>query len=162
MRDANDGQNGGSDPAGDSRNARLGWTVWGGKAALAALVFAIAAISASAPVLDAVEVAVTGEGKNPGGVTPGTDGDDDIIGRLGAGDVVDAGRGNDSVWGRGGADVVRLGEGRDYVSAGSGSDVIYARDGERDVVYCGNDMDRVQADEYDETHECEDLNPNDE
>lgn len=162
MRDANDGQDGGSDPPGDSYSTRRGWIAWGSKSALATLVFGLAAITASAPVWDAVEVAVTGEVKKPGGVTPGTDGDDTITGRLEGGDVVDAGMGDDSVWGRGGADVVRLGEGRDYVSAGSGSDVIYARDGERDVVYCGNDMDRVQADEYDETHECEDLNPNDE
>ena len=74
-------------------------------------------------------------------------GGDDRIAGLGGNDAVDGGTG---------ADEIDAGPGRDAIRGNWGNDIIVARDGERDVVSCGLDVDRVVADAIDVIREdCE-------
>lgn len=99
----------------------------------------------------------------------GTDDPEELRG-LGGDDRLAASGGDDCIRGEGGDDYVlgfdgddRLwgGPGRDELNGGTGNDTIYARDGERDVVRCGenliheHDLDTVYADRVDSLHECE-------
>jgi uncharacterized repeat protein (TIGR01451 family) len=102
----------------------------------------------------------------------GGDGDDTLIGAEGSDwisggngiDMLIGGVGNDTMLGGAGADTLRGdagddklngGRGFDLLNGGTGNDHIDARDGERDVVYCGFGNDTVLADPLDETLACE-------
>jgi Ca2+-binding RTX toxin-like protein len=64
--------------------------------------------------------------------------------------------GNDTLRGGGGNDVLDGGRGRDRLDGGPGNDLIRARDGERDVITCGQGRDRVLADRRDSVaRDCE-------
>ena len=82
----------------------------------------------------------------------GGDGDDTITGSSDGmptdpdffdtqlfGDVIDAGPGNDTVFGLGGADLIRGGDGDDHIESGSGSDYVLAGAGQ-DWVFVGHDL----------------------
>lgn len=66
-----------------------------------------------------------------------------------AADTVDGGGGNDRIASGAGNDVVTGGPGVDEIDAGPGDDDIRVRDGEADVVTCGEGTDRVDADSFD-------------
>jgi hypothetical protein len=93
----------------------------------------------------------------------GRSGDDGVSGNAGN-DRVSAGSGNDRVYGRSGDDGVSGNAGDDRVDGGPGKDRLFgrrgddlidARDGERDLVYCGTGRDTVRADREDVLHRCE-------
>jgi Ca2+-binding RTX toxin-like protein len=64
-------------------------------------------------------------------------------------DIVDGGVGNDQIDGGTGNDTLTGGPGRDLVLAGGGNDLIKLRDGRKDVVHCGSEVDLVLADRFD-------------
>jgi Tol biopolymer transport system component len=78
-------------------------------------------------------------GTSKGEMICALDGSDKIYG-LGGNDKIDPGAGND---------VVYPGPGRDRVIASDGNDTVYSRDGTRDVIACGDGVDRVFADRLD-------------
>jgi Ca2+-binding RTX toxin-like protein len=84
-------------------------------------------------VLTSVEDAFTGSGA------------DTLSGTAGS-NVVGTGDGNDAINALGGAD---------SVFAGDGDDTIEARDGANDRIDCGDGVDTVQADQFDELTDCE-------
>lgn len=94
----------------------------------------------------------------------GLDGNDRIRGRAGN-DVLFGGSGNDRLEGNSGNDELeggsgkdRLigGPGRDDLDGGSGNDRIEARDGVRDIIFCGSGRDVVIADRRDSIRDdCE-------
>jgi Ca2+-binding RTX toxin-like protein len=93
----------------------------------------------------------------------GRSGDDGASGNAGD-DRVSAGSGDDRVFGRTGNDGVSGNAGDDRVDGGSGNDRLFgrrgddfldARDGERDLVYCGSGHDTVRADRADLLRGCE-------
>jgi N-acetylglucosamine-6-sulfatase len=57
--------------------------------------------------------------------------------------------GRDTLWGLHGNDLLRGGRGRDRILAGPGRDRILDREGARDVIACGQGVDRVLADRLD-------------
>jgi Ca2+-binding RTX toxin-like protein len=63
--------------------------------------------------------------------------------------------GDDGVSGNAGDDRLDGGTGRDRLFGRAGADLIDARDGERDVVYCGTGRDTVRADREDLLRGCE-------
>ena len=69
--------------------------------------------------------------------------------------TVDAGAGNDSVWGGPAADVLNGAAGIDDVRGGDGNDTIEARDGQADTIDCGAGDDRAYADAVDTVVNCE-------
>ena len=90
--------------------------------------------------------------------------DDSIVNQSSLPATLDAGVGNDTVWGGAGAETLRGGEGNDVVTAGAGADTvdagsgddqIDARDGAFDVVACGDGTDSVQSDTMDFLIGCE-------
>jgi hypothetical protein len=102
----------------------------------------------------------------------GGPGGETLVGRAGADrlrgfdgdDCLDGGNGNDSLWGgkgndtlngRGGKDSIDGGPGADVLIGGPGNDVIGARDGEPDIITCGNGRDSVRADRADRVSGCE-------
>jgi Ca2+-binding RTX toxin-like protein len=82
-------------------------------------------------------------------------GHDDTISGLGGNDTLTGGAGDDMIKGGAGNDIVTGGSGADKLYGGDGSDTIYAADGERDTVDCGAGKDRVVADGFDKTVNCE-------
>ena len=64
-------------------------------------------------------------------------------------DTVDGGVGSDEIDGGTGNDTLTGGPGRDLILAGGGTDLIKARDGSRDIVHCGSELDLVLADRFD-------------
>ena len=64
-------------------------------------------------------------------------------------DRIDGLAGNDLIRSGNGDDTVTGGRGRDTIDAAGGRDVIMVRDGERDVVQCGSELDTVLADRKD-------------
>lgn len=72
---------------------------------------------------------------------------DDVLAGAGGGDRIEGGDGSDRITG---------GPGRDRLLGEGGPDRIFARDGERDVVVCGGNVDRVAADHRDRvSRDCE-------
>jgi Ca2+-binding RTX toxin-like protein len=68
--------------------------------------------------------------------------------------------GDDFITGSDGGDSLTGGAGRDRISGRGGNDTIRVRDGERDVVRCGDGQDSVLADRIDAIgHDCERTNP---
>jgi hypothetical protein len=61
----------------------------------------------------------------------------------------------DDIKGGAGSDYITGGDGRDSIEGGGLNDNINARDGERDVVFCGPGQDAVFADSFDVTDQCE-------
>jgi uncharacterized repeat protein (TIGR01451 family) len=86
----------------------------------------------------------------------GADGRDRLIGGVGN-DRIDGGKKSDRIDGGPGDDEIVPGTGRDHVWAGSGNDIVNARDGSRDIVYCGPGTDRVRADRRDVLRGCEQV-----
>jgi dipeptidyl aminopeptidase/acylaminoacyl peptidase len=87
----------------------------------------------------------------------GLGGDDRITGGDGH-DEIDGGRGDDWISGGPYGDVLVGGPGRDRIDGGLGPDLIRVRDGERDIVRCGNGPDRVLADAHDVVaRDCEEV-----
>jgi Ca2+-binding RTX toxin-like protein len=93
----------------------------------------------------------------------GRSGDDGVSGNAGD-DRVSAGSGDDRAYGRSGDDGVSGNAGDDRVDGGGGNDRLFgrggndlvdARDGQRDVVYCGTGRDTVRADREDLLRGCE-------
>lgn len=80
---------------------------------------------------------------------------DDVIYGLGGNDTLLGGAGDDRIYGGAGNDVITGGAGADRLFGGPGSDTIYAADGERDYIDCGPGRDRVVADSFDITVNCE-------
>jgi RTX calcium-binding nonapeptide repeat (4 copies)/WD40-like Beta Propeller Repeat len=80
--------------------------------------------------------------------------DDRIFGR-GGNDTVTGGAGDDLIEGGDGNDIITGGSGADRLYGGPASDTIYAADGERDTIDCGAGRDRVVADSFDKTVNCE-------
>jgi hypothetical protein len=87
-------------------------------------------------------------------VVSGGPGNDDVAGGTGN-DVIRVGAGDDAVSGGPGDDHIFAGAGNDVIDAGPGNDTIYARDGERDTVYCGPGRDFVTFDPQDVLVGCE-------
>ena len=89
----------------------------------------------------------------------GGPGNDLLVGTRGADDWMQGGPGNDELQGDSERDRLYGGPGRDRIFGGQGGDRIYTRDGERDVVVCGNGgwgRDRVWADRRDfVSRDCE-------
>ena len=82
----------------------------------------------------------------------GGPGDDLLVGTRGADDWMQGGPGDDELQGDSERDRLYGGAGRDRIFGGEGGDRIYTRDGERDVVVCGDGgwgRDRVYADRRD-------------
>ena len=81
----------------------------------------------------------------------GNGGDDRLTGSSGgpSEDVLDGGKGDDVIEGLLGPDKITGGSGRDRLSGGGGNDTINARDGERDVVNCGQGDDTATVDRFD-------------
>jgi Domain of unknown function DUF11/WD40-like Beta Propeller Repeat/RTX calcium-binding nonapeptide repeat (4 copies) len=80
----------------------------------------------------------------------------DSICALSGSDSVDAGAGDDEIDGGTGNDTVTAGPGRDVVLGGGGNDLIRSRDGRRDVVRCGADLDLAFVDRIDAVdRDCE-------
>jgi hypothetical protein len=80
---------------------------------------------------------------------------DRIHGRRGA-DRLRGDGGDDCIYGGRGRDRVNGGPGEDLLIGGGHSDRIFARDGERDVVFCGTGRsDRAQLDRLDRARKCE-------
>ena len=77
-----------------------------------------------------------------------------ICGRPGW-DFIDGRGGNDTIEAGSGVDIVVAGPGRDSVFGGGGGDTVRVRDGERDVVDCGTEIDVVVADRKDVLRHCE-------
>ena len=73
----------------------------------------------------------------------------DSICAFGGNDTVDAGIRNDQIDGGTGNDTLTGGPGRDLILAGGGNDLIKLRDGSRDIVHCGSEVDLVFADRLD-------------
>lgn len=69
--------------------------------------------------------------------------------------TVDAGPGNDEVWGGTGADTITGGTGLDKLNGGTGNDRILAADGEADTIDCGEGDDRAVTDASDVVTNCE-------
>ena len=82
-------------------------------------------------------------------------GNDDTISGLGGNDALTGGAGDDVIKGGTGNDIITGGSGADKLYGGDGSDTIYAGDGERDTIDCGAGKDRVVADSFDKTVNCE-------
>jgi Ca2+-binding RTX toxin-like protein len=75
----------------------------------------------------------------------GESGRDRIHGENGN-DVLIGGNGNDILWGDSGGDYLKGGPGVDRFFGGYGNDLIDSRDGITEHVYCGEGIDRVEAD----------------
>ncbi|MCA9137526.1 MAG: hypothetical protein KDB00_12230 [Planctomycetales bacterium] len=78
-------------------------------------------------------------------ITGSSDGasiDPDFFDTTFFGDVIDAGPGNDTVYGLGGADLIRGGDGDDHIESGTGRDHVIAGDG-NDWVFVGFDLGEV-------------------
>jgi Ca2+-binding RTX toxin-like protein len=76
--------------------------------------------------------------------------------------VLDGGDGNDILRGGLGSDSLRGGFGTDRIFGGGGSDTISARDGQRDLISCGDAADRVLIDPPGTdivSRDCESVNP---
>jgi hypothetical protein len=82
-------------------------------------------------------------------------GHDDTISGLGGNDTLLGGAGDDKIEGGAGNDIITGGSGVDRLYGGDGSDTVYAADGERDTIDCGAGKDRVVADSFDKTVNCE-------
>ncbi len=78
-------------------------------------------------------------------VSDGT-GDDDVLNGSGDGDRIN---------GRGGDDVIDGRGGEDCLAGGAGRDKVNAKDGDRDVVRCGDGQDRARVDREDRVVGCE-------
>ena len=63
--------------------------------------------------------------------------------------MLDGGKGDDVIEGLLGPDKITGGPGRDRLSGGGGDDTINARDGERDMVNCGQGTDTATVDRID-------------
>lgn len=63
---------------------------------------------------------------------------------TGKADTIDAGAGNDDIWGYGGSDTLRGGAGRDEIRGGDGKDMLYGGDG-HDELEGGNGNDRLHG-----------------
>jgi Ca2+-binding RTX toxin-like protein len=89
-------------------------------------------------------------------VQNGGDGRDRIWAHAGR-DTSNGENGNDRLWAVAVADVLSLGdEEGDTLNGGAGNDRIHVRDGERDVVDCGDGArDRAFTDQFDTTANCE-------
>jgi Ca2+-binding RTX toxin-like protein len=72
-------------------------------------------------------------------------------------DSSDGGDGHDVLWALARADVIAIGDpDGDELSGGAGGDLFRVRDGEVDVVHCGDGVDLVLADQFDELdNDCE-------
>jgi Tol biopolymer transport system component len=87
----------------------------------------------------------------------GTPGHDALCG-LGGGDTIEGGAGADALDGGQGNDTVDGGPGRDRLFGGAGYDTVLARDGARDVVDCGKDVDTAVVDRLDQVAKnCENV-----
>jgi Ca2+-binding RTX toxin-like protein len=73
----------------------------------------------------------------------------DSICAFSGSDTVDGGAGNDEIDAGTGNDTVSGGPGRDLVLGDEGNDLIKARDGSRDTIRCGSELDLVLADRQD-------------
>lgn len=73
----------------------------------------------------------------------------DSICAFAGSDTVDGGVGNDEVDGGTGNDTLTGGPGRDLIVGGGGNDLIKVRDGNRDRIRCGSELDLVLADRRD-------------
>ena len=99
-------------------------------------------------------LAVTQSGGTGNNTLYGTTYPDVLDGGTGD-DVLYGYAGNDRLFGGTGSDWIFVGYGYDYIDAGTGSDVIYARDGYRDIIYCGTGFDYVRYDFWDVLYNCE-------
>lgn len=107
-------------------------------------------IAASPPHVKGRRIVGTAKGEYLAG-----GGHDDVIYGLGGNDTLPGGAGDDRIYGGPGNDVITGGAGADRLFGGPGSDTIYAADGERDFIDCGAGRDRVVADPFDQTVNCE-------
>jgi Tol biopolymer transport system component len=88
-------------------------------------------------------------------IAHGEDGADELVGGTEV-DHLDGGPGPDVLRGEGSRDVLRGGQGPDRLYGGIARDLLLARDGERDVINCGPQRDRVIADRLDRvSRNCE-------
>jgi Ca2+-binding RTX toxin-like protein len=78
-------------------------------------------------------------------------------------DTSDGGDGNDMLWALARVDVSAIGDAEgDELSGGNGRDLFLVRDGEVDLVHCGEGHDRVVADQFDQVdNDCERVNRRD-
>ena len=70
-------------------------------------------------------------------------------------DLIYAGRGNGVLNGGPGNDRIYGGRGNDRVNGGPGNDTIHARDGHREMIYCGPGRDVAFVDLVDVVRACE-------
>jgi Ca2+-binding RTX toxin-like protein len=72
-------------------------------------------------------------------------------------DSSDGGEGHDVLWALARVDVTAIGDAEgDELTGGAGRDLFLVRDGEVDLVHCGEDRDRVIADQFDQVdNDCE-------
>jgi Tol biopolymer transport system component len=73
----------------------------------------------------------------------------DSICAFSGNDTVDGGAGDDELDAGTGNDTVTGGAGKDLILGGAGNDLIRARDGSRDTIRCGSELDLVLADRID-------------
>ena len=85
----------------------------------------------------------------------GDEGNDKLLGGSGDDDI-DGGPGNDALSGGDGDDEIDGGSGGDALAGGEGSDFLRSRDGERDLVDCGEGVEDVaELDLQDAVQKCE-------
>jgi hypothetical protein len=83
----------------------------------------------------------------------------DTVYALSGNDLVYGGRGSDHLYGGRGSDHLYGGRGSDRLHGGPRGDVIYARDGHRDIIYCGRGKDWAAFDRVDRVAGCEHVLP---
>jgi len=99
-------------------------------------------------------------------VVKGTPGPDRLVGTERS-DVLTGNKGADVLVGKGGGDTLRAGKGadrlrpgsgEDLVKAGRGPDLVKARDGERDMILCGDGNDTAVVDDVEDgVFDCEEV-----
>lgn len=109
---------------------------------------------------DSADVSVTLDGAaNDGAAGEGDNvaGDVELISAGGGNDVLVGSAAANELSGGGGNDQITGGAGKDQIRGGAGDDVINARDGEQDIVSCGDGSDRALLDTADSQIECEQV-----
>jgi Tol biopolymer transport system component len=138
----------------DARDGRRDVIACGGEPDIA-LVDRIDAVQDRCEVVSTTTLRCTALGTSHANTLTGSPGRDSICSFSGS-DAVDAGAGNDEIDGGTGNDTLTGGSGRDLILGDGGNDLIKARDGARDTIRCGSELDLVIADRRDVTaRDCE-------
>jgi Ca2+-binding RTX toxin-like protein len=138
----------------DARDGRRDVIACGGEMDIA-LVDRIDAVGDRCEVVSTTTLRCTTLGTSHPNTITGSSGRDSICAFSGS-DRVDGAAGNDEIDGGTGNDTLTGGPGRDLIIGDGGNDLIRVRDGGRDRIRCGSELDLVIADRQDVTAaDCE-------